>query len=316
MFDLGILKENSFDCKVITVGNLTAGGTGKTPFVRYLIEQLQKDKKLGVLSRGYNRKSKGFVLAKKGVSPEQIGDEPMMYSYHYSDNVTVAVCEDRVLAIPQLIALAKIDTVILDDAYQHRYVKPDLNVLMTDYNNLFISDYVLPAGLLRESKAGAKRSGFVVVSKCPEDISENRMNGIRESIEQYSGHSNIAFTEVCYLSEVGCEIGESPIIVFSGIAQNVQFQDKLKEQHKVLSIHSFPDHYWYEEEDIKNLIKEFEKYKSKNPVIVTTEKDFMRLQSPILKELIEDLPLCYIPIEVKFIEGEKELLNMLKSTVN
>lgn len=311
LFEINFLKSVQFEPKVICVGNLAAGGTGKTPFVRYLIELLQEDLNLAVLSRGYNRKSKGFVLADTNTSVYEIGDEPMMYWYHYKDKVKVAVGEDRVLAIPQILSDNDCNTIILDDAYQHRYVKPEVSVLLTDYNNLFINDFILPCGVLREPRSEAKRSDMIIVSKCPSDISKDEMNEISKGIKNYAPLVPVFFTKVTYLKEVGEIIDERPIMIFSGLAQNNAFQNALKAKHKVIEVVEFSDHHWYTVNDIEKIKEIYLKFETQNPVIVTTEKDFMRLQTEELQDTIKGMPLSYIPIKVSFIEDEVVFVNEL-----
>ena len=315
LFEINFLKSVQFEPTVICVGNLAAGGTGKTPFVRFLIELLQDDLSLAVLSRGYNRKSKGFVLANNDTSVLDIGDEPMMYWYHYKQKVKVAVGEDRVLAIPQILSESDCNAIILDDAYQHRYVKPKFSVLLTDYNNLFINDFILPCGVLREPRKEANRSSVIIVSKCPSDISDKEMNNIVEGIKKYSPSVPVFFATIQYLKEVGVEINNRPIIIFSGLAHNKPFQTALKEKYRVLDKLEFSDHHWYTDKDIKKLQEIYIKFESQNPVIVTTEKDFMRLQTNNLKEIIKELPLCYIPIKVSFIKDETVFVDELNKMI-
>ena len=313
LFDKGVLKAIQFETNVICVGNLTAGGTGKTPFVKYLIDLLKSEHQLAVLSRGYKRSTKGFVFAEEGTNPKEIGDEPMMYWNQYKKEIAVAVGEDRVLAIPQILQLREdCETIILDDAFQHRYVKPSYSVLLTDYNNLFTGDYMLPFGLLREPRFNAKRAQVIVVTKCPTSLLTTERETIKGRVLSYAPSSSVYFTSLAYKTEIGDAINESPIIAFSGIAQNNQFQDYLKSKHKVLETLSFADHHWYTTADLERIKYVYLQRKALNPILVTTEKDFMRLQDEKLQHILEGLPLCYIPISVEFLGEEKQFVEALK----
>ncbi len=315
LFDVKFFKSVEFEPFVISVGNLRAGGTGKTPFVIYLINQFIEEYKVAVLSRGYKRITKGFLLANAKTQPKEIGDEPMMYRQTYGRKIRVAVGEDRVTAIPSIMYVyPETNIVILDDAYQHRSVKPAFNILITDYNNLFTADFMLPFGFLREPRSGAQRADVVIVSKCPHDLPETKRKEVEKLILKYT-HAEVFFTAIEQFQEVGVPIENRPIIVFSGIAQNEQFEDQLAQQYHVVDSLFYPDHHWYRVQDIDALRVLYEIHEAKNPVIVTTEKDFVRLQAIELKDALEGLPLCFIPIGVKFIEGETTFLESLKSKI-
>lgn len=315
LFDKHVLKSVQFEPFVIGVGNLRAGGTGKTPFVIYLINQLLEEHKIAVLSRGYKRSTKGFLLANAKTQPVEIGDEPMIYHQKYGRTITVAVGEDRVMAIPHIMyEHPDREVIILDDAYQHRSVRPDVNILITDYNNLFTADFLLPFGLLREPRSGAKRADVVLVSKCPTDLSETKRKEIEKQISSYTTAA-IYFTEIEQHPEVGTPINGRPIIVFSGIAQNEHFAQQLAQQHQVLDTLFYPDHHWYTRQDVECLQALYALHQAEKPVIVTTEKDFVRLQAIELKDVLEGLPLCFVPIKVKFIQGETTFLENLKSKI-
>lgn len=318
LFDAKILKSVSFEPFVICVGNLKAGGAGKTPFVKFLIESLVNEYSLATLSRGYKRTTKGFLMASKSTLATEIGDEPMMYYTSYSDVVAVAVGEDRVIAIPNILQ-QKPDTkiVIMDDAFQHRYVKPDYAILVADYNYLFTSDYMLPLGMLREPRSGAKRADVIVVSKCPADLKSAEKERIELEIRNYCKPSTVIyFTTIVEENEVGESIDSRPVIVFSGIAQNDQFEFQLTQKYEVVDSLFYPDHHWYTVQDIECLRALYEIHKENNPVIVTTEKDFVRLQTKELKDALEGLPLCFVPIKVKFMEGETTFLESLKNKIS
>lgn len=316
LFDKKKLKSIEFEVLTINVGNLTAGGTGKTPFVTYLIDYLLKqNKKVGTVSRGYGRNTKGIYAANEQMEVHDIGDEPMMYWQAYKEKIGVVVGEERMLAIPFLLQeFPSTEVVIMDDAYQHRYVKPHFNVLITDYKRLFTKDYVLPFGLLRESRKGAKRADAVIVSKCPHNMSNKEIERITDQIKRYSKPSTeVAFTCIKEKLPVGISPEGRKVIIVSGIAQNKQFEHQVRTKYDVIDVLHFKDHHWYSKFDLQQLKLLLQKYAEFNPVVVTTEKDFVRLQSHDLKDVIEGLPLCYIPIQVEFIIGEKVFLSKLNN---
>lgn len=315
LFDVRILKSVQFEPFVICVGNLRAGGTGKTPFVNFLISQFIEEHQLAVLSRGYKRSTKGFLIADAKTHPTEIGDEPMMYHQTYGSNICVAVGEDRVMAIPNIMYnYPDTDIIILDDAYQHRSVQPDFNILITDFNHLFTKDYLLPYGFLRELREGAKRADVVLVSKCPSTIPEAKRKEIALEILKYTT-AQLFFTEIKQCQEVGTPIKHRPVIVFSAIAQNEQFAAQLAQKYQVVDTLFYSDHHWYTTQDIDCLRTMYEMHQAENPVIVTTEKDFVRLQARELKDALEGLPLCFVPIKVRFVEGESTFLATLKSKI-
>lgn len=303
LYDKGILASRRFAIPVIAVGNLTVGGTGKTPHVEYLMRLLHAHS-VAVLSRGYKRKSKGFVLADSHATAATLGDEPFQYHRDFED-VTVAVCESRVEGIDKLQATQPaLDVVVLDDAMQHRPVRPSLLIMLTDYNRPFYKDYVLPAGLLREPKSGAERADIIVVSKCPSELSSDSKKEIEGRIRQYSRPGiPVFFSSFRY--GVPVAIGNfslltKRIILLTGIANAQPLVSYLREQHYTIVKHlSYADHYTYNREDLMQ-IEQILQNEEEGLCIITTRKDAVKLTDSTLKEISRNFPMFYIPIEVEF----------------
>lgn len=324
LFDHGLLKTHSFDMPVIGVGNLSLGGTGKTPFVEYLIRLFNQDYKMAVLSRGYGRKSKGFLYGDQYSSHEDIGDEPMQYLRKYQGQIKVAVEGDRVSGVANLMQDDKnLELVCLDDSFQHRYIKPGLSILLTDIHNLYNEDYLFPVGGLRDVVSQAKRADIIVVTKTNKvlsPITRRRVKGVLNPAENqslyysYIGYGQpVAFPESSQMEPFD---KVRTIIMFSGIANSYPFQEYLNDQCSELVVLDYPDHYQYKRKDLQTIRKTFDETFSRNKVVVTTEKDAMRLlKSAYLSEL-KNLPLFYIPIEMKM-HGldETNLTNQLKKYV-
>ncbi|MGS2739106.1 tetraacyldisaccharide 4'-kinase [Sinomicrobium sp. M5D2P17] len=297
-YDKGIFRSVSFDIPVICVGNLSVGGTGKTPMVEYLVRLLTPDFYMATLSRGYKRKSKGFVLAGPETGVEELGDEPCQYHEKFHD-VAVAVDADRVNGIHNLLALQPPpDTVILDDAFQHRRVKAGLNIMLTAFNDLYVNDMFLPAGNLRDSRREARRADIIVVTKCPKDLSTDQKNGILKLLapEKYQ---HIFFTTIAYHERIASLeqtvllsdwINHSFTLV-TGIAKAIPLVEFLKGRDLDFEHCDFPDHHDFTENELEELRKK------KN--ILTTEKDFMRL-----KDKIDGI--FYIEIQSVFLFGDQE----------
>lgn len=317
-FDWGILSSEEFDLPVISVGNLSAGGTGKTPHVEYLIRLLKKEKRLAVLSRGYKRKSKGFVLADQSCGIDELGDEAFQLTKF--DDILVAVDEKRVHGIKMLTQHNKnLDAVILDDAFQHRFVKPGLSILLTDYYKLYKNDFMLPSGSLREFSSGAKRADIILITKSPKIISPITRRNIFKLINP-NEYQHVFFSRVKHgnFSPIpGIDFFPdkdakfSLIMLFSGIANTYPLEVYLKSKCKKLEIFSFPDHHQFTLSDLEKLEKKFNDIFAKKKIIVTTEKDKMRLQAPELISKIKHLPICYVPIEVVICKEDRENFNQI-----
>lgn len=301
LYDNQIFKSTSFELPIIAVGNLSVGGTGKTPQIEYLIRLLSDKYNVATLSRGYKRKSKGFVLANKNSDANFLGDEPFQF-YNKFKNIQVAVDSDRKNGIEQLLSLNnKPEIILLDDAFQHRKVKAGFYILLTAYNDLFLEDCLLPAGNLRESRAGAKRASVIVVTKCPSDLSEVEQDKIERLINRENGKNiPIFFTSISYDDNIYNENGSIKVseiknqskILLAGIAKPKPFFDYLKSE--IDEILTYPDHHNFSEKDILEI-----QTKAKNGIIITTEKDYVRLKDSILVK-----QLYYLPIKTTFISNE------------
>ena len=308
LFDKGILKSYAFDLPIIAVGNLSVGGTGKTPQIEYLIRMLSENYDIATLSRGYKRKSDGFLLANSTSTAEVLGDEPFQF-YTKFKNIQVAVDANRKNGIEQLLLQTKKpEVILLDDAYQHRKVKAGFYILLTSFGDLYSDDFMLPTGNLRESRSGAKRANVIIVTKCPYTLSSASQNDIRSKLN-LSVNQELYFTFIAYDNFVFGEnqkinineIKESSKLLVAGIAKPEPFFDYLQNTNDVCL--SFPDHHHFSENDILDIKKN-----SINRIIITTEKDYVRLQGRLPAD-----QLFYLPIKSQFLEEEdsfrKKIIN-------
>jgi len=292
LFDMGIFKSTAFKTPVICVGNLSVGGTGKTPMIEYLIQMLMNGNKVAVLSRGYRRKSNGFVMASTDSAVEEIGDEPFQLYSKFSD-ITVAVDANRRHGIEKLQQLVKPDVILLDDAFQHRKVKPDCSILLTAYDDLYVDDWYLPTGNLRDSKREAKRANLIVVTKCPKDLSYSEQSVIVNALRPKPGQK-VVFSYLSYNEEIKTTTSSSVsmngllgkrVTLVTGIANPEPLVNYLRDKQLNIEHLQFKDHHFFSESEI-------ERFKSKE-LILTTEKDFARLKHHIAH-------LYYIQVKHKF----------------
>ncbi|RZJ29898.1 MAG: tetraacyldisaccharide 4'-kinase [Flavobacterium sp.] len=314
-FDKGILKSTSFDIPVIAVGNLSVGGTGKSPQIEYLIRLLSPKYNVATLSRGYKRSTKGFVLADENASAETLGDEPFQF-YSKFPNIGVAVDADRTNGIKNLLQQTpKPEVILLDDAFQHRKVKAGFYILLTAYNDLYADDFILPAGNLRESRSGAHRANIVVVTKCPRELSDADQSHVRLKLK-LEKHQQLYFSFIDYDENVYADgqslpvesVKNEPKIVLAGIAKPKPFFEYL--HHESDMILEFPDHHSFTDTEISGV-----KAKAKDKKIITTEKDYVRLKTHSLDNLF------YLPIKSSFLADsenfDKTILDYVgKSTAN
>jgi len=300
LYDRGILKSHTFDLPVIAVGNLSVGGTGKTPQIEYLIRLLSDNYEVATLSRGYKRKSEGFVLADANSNAEILGDEPFQFHQKFP-NVQVAVDADRKNGIGQLLnQKIKPEIILLDDAFQHRKVKAGFYILLTAYNDLYVDDYILPTGNLRESRSGAKRADMVIVTKCPADLSLDEQKSIRNKLK-LAENQELYFTYIDYDSSVFSEerhlkvsdIKYTDKLLLAGIAKPEPFFKHLKKEEDEVLV--FPDHYHFSEKDIADI-----RNKAQDKIILTTEKDYVRLKGQLPKG-----QLFYLPIKSSFVSDDE-----------
>jgi len=318
LFETGILKSKSFSMPVISVGNITVGGTGKTPHVEYLIELLQDIFHVAVLSRGYKRKSHGFKIADKASTARTIGDEPYQMKQKYP-KVIVAVDKKRVHGIETLNQQYKdLDVILLDDAFQHRYVKPGINILLVDYHRLIIYDTLLPAGRLREPLSGKNRADIVIITKCPKELKPMEYRVITKAMDLYP-YQQIFFTTLEYgqLKPVFNANGDFStleelkhynILLLTGIASPRQMKEDLTPQVSNLSMLSFPDHHSFQQKDIELIDSNFAALPSPK-CIITTEKDAARIIG--LEGISEEIKnnIYILPVRIKFMLNQEEKFN-------
>jgi tetraacyldisaccharide 4'-kinase len=309
-YDAGLFKSRQFDLPVIAVGNLEVGGAGKSPMTEYLIRLLKNDFKLATLSRGYGRETKGYQSATATATATQIGDEPAQFKQKFPD-ITVAVCEKRVDGIEQL--KQDHNLIILDDAYQHRAVKPGLSILLFDYNSLRNPHLVLPAGNYREPFFGKWRAGIIIVSKCPADLSQEQLEKIVNDITPQP-YQQMFFTTINYLglqdmdgnaNETTID-ADTTVFLLTGIANAQPLVSHIKKQTLHVIHHNYPDHHRFSLKNITKLADEFAACTSQKKVIITTEKDAQRLGEQELLPLVKKLPVLVIPIGVSFLHHGQE----------
>jgi len=311
LFDLGILQQKKFDIPIIGVGNLNTGGTGKTPHVAYIAKLLQKrNMNVATLSRGYGRKSQGYILAKKNHTALEIGDEPFEL-YNHIKNIHVAVCENRINGIEELNKSVKPDAIILDDNFQHRYVKTKLQILLTSYNDFFYNDYILPAGNLRESRSEAKRADIIVVSKCPPLLAEEQKTNIKTQLYNYTKapvfFSTFKYGELYSFNSANITAIKD-IILVTGLANTDYLKSYIENHYNIIEHLKYPDHYIYKEEDVKEWEQKYKSNFEKGAVIITTSKDAARLQA---LNITTEIPIMVLPIEVELGAAEKEFDSLM-----
>ncbi len=326
MFDIGVLKSQSYDIPVISIGNITVGGSGKTPHVEYLINLLHEKLKVGVLSRGYKRKSRGYLLADKDTEMREIGDEPFQMKHKYPD-IYMAVDRNRRNGINRLThdeQTKDVDVILLDDAYQHRYVKPGINILLVDYHRLIIYDKLLPAGRMREPQEGKSRADIVIVTKCPKDLKPMEFRVLKRAMNLYP-YQELYFTTLQYESlkavfhDERKPLSSLPkgvnILLLTGIASPQQMVMDLKPVSENITPMAFGDHHQFTEDDAERINSTFAAM-PKPKVIITTEKDATRLNSlDTLSEATKN-SIYALPIRIRFmLEGEEEFNNKIISYV-
>lgn len=295
MFDIGWLKSHRFDLPVVCVGNLSTGGTGKSPMIEFLIQSLKDRYKLGVVSRGYKRKTKGYWEVFVNHSAFEVGDEPLQIKRKFPE-VTVVVSESRKIGIQKI--KSRSDLILLDDAFQHRSVTPSFSILLTSYGNLYVNDWLLPAGNLREPRSGADRADIVVVTKCPKDLSKEEMALVRKRLK-LKNHQSCYFSMISYAADIKTEDDSMPLeflkekdfTLVTGIANPKPLVKFLENEGLNFTHKSFSDHHQFTPWEIREL--------DKNKRILTTEKDFMRLQPFIRKA-----ELHFLPISVSFLDDQ------------
>jgi tetraacyldisaccharide 4'-kinase len=315
LYSMGILPSTSFKIPVISVGNLTVGGTGKTPQIEYLIRLLKDKYAVATLSRGYGRSTSGFVYADQNSTSTAVGDEPRQFKHKFTD-LPVAVDANRVHGIKKLQEdHPELKAILLDDAFQHRAVKPAVSILLSDYSKLYYNDDVLPTGTLREFKGGARRADIIVITKCPANFSPIEKRVVTSNIHP-EPYQQIYFTSIVYgelvpmLEQKDATLNsETHVILLTGIANAAPLINFISGKTKHITHIDYPDHHEYSIVEMENLRKQFESIPSPNKIIITTEKDAMRIDKAGIIEVVQRLPLFYIPIETTFLFDEGEAFN-------
>ena len=322
LYKIGYKKSFTFQVPIIAVGNLSLGGNGKTPMVEYIIEQLRADYSLATLSRGYSRKTRGFRLGTDQDDATTLGDEPFQIMGKYGPEVTVAVGEDRALAIPTILQeKPQTQAIILDDAFQHRTVRPQLNILVTAFSRPFFRDWMLPAGRLREFRTGAQRADIIVVTKCPPGLKPAKQHQYQQSIEKYAPKAQVFFstTEAHEPQAIFTSTPSWPrkpgMLLISGIAFGDTFETLVQDMGLIMAHIQYGDHHRYGERDLNRIRREFNSLTAEHKIILTTEKDMVKLKA--LEKEIGDLPLYFLPIKFRLLQGadifNQQIFNALES---
>lgn len=313
LYNKKYLRSAEFGLPLVCVGNLSAGGTGKSPMVEYLVELLQPQFKVATLSRGYKRKTKGYALANEHTTALDIGDEPMQFHRKYP-GMSVAVGEERIVAIPQLLHdRPETQVIILDDAFQHRAIKAGLNILLTDCQNLFVHDWFLPTGDLRDQRRSYQRAEIIVVTKCPPDLSEAARQKIAADIKPLP-HQQLFFTTIEYgqpyhiaTQEKRIITPDDEVLLVCGIANPKPLKQYLADQAAVYYQQDYSDHHIFSIDDLKDIRKKYEQMNGAQKFILTTEKDAVRLLK--FSQELTSLPLFVLPIRHRFLFGGAEQFN-------
>ncbi len=310
LFDWKVIPSAKYNLPVISVGNITVGGTGKTPFTEYLIQLLQQDYKLALLSRGYKRKTKGALLADDNPRAEDIGDEPCQIKSKFGD-IEAVVAEKRVEGMDLILEKTNVDVVIMDDAYQHRYVTPGLSILVIDYNRPLWKDMPFPGGNLRECANGQKRADLILVNKCPLDLSQDDKEWWLKKIgplpTQKVFFSGITYGSLVDINGQWIDNLSRPVLAIAGIARPEPFFEYLHEVYNIRHRLIFPDHYQYANKDVTMIMQKLETL-GKDAFIITTEKDYTRLKG-LDKDM--DNKLTFLPIRLKVLFEEEKQLELI-----
>ncbi len=313
LFDWGILKQEQFDVPIIVVGNLAVGGTGKTPHTEFIINELRWNYNIGVISRGYKRKTKGFVLATHQSTPNDIGDEPYQIYNKFGGQIPVAVCENRCNGIKELLGInPDINLILLDDAFQHRYVKPTVSILLTEFNRPIFYDHLLPFGNLREPIQGLSRADLIVVTKCPDEIKPMEYRIFNNKLKPFP-FQHLSFSKYRYgqltpvfpnkainiplLDWLNCD---DLIYAISGIGNPTPFINHLRSFYANVKTSTFPDHHDFDHRDLDIIKKRYHTFTANRKYIITTEKDAVRLaNNPYFPTDLMPY-IFYLPITVEF----------------
>ena len=313
IFDKNILRSATFNFPLICVGNLAVGGTGKTPMTEYPIYLLQNHFKVATLSRGYKRRTKGFAIAGDHTTAIEIGDEPMQFHQKFPE-ITVAVGEERLVAIPQILyQRPNTEVIVLDDAFQHRAVKAGLNIVLTEYNNLYTRDFIFPVGDLRDLRSSIKRANIIVVTKCKPDLSvmekQNLISEMNPLPNQKVFFTSLQYGQTYHLFNKNLKnnIDDHHVLLLCGIANPDPIKEYLNAKVKSYEMIKFKDHHIFNSTDLKEIKKQFDKLNNTNKIIVTTEKDAVRLEK--FGNELKEWPVYVLPVRHEFLFDEGKDFN-------
>ncbi|MGV8877594.1 MAG: tetraacyldisaccharide 4'-kinase [Sphingobacteriaceae bacterium] len=315
-YDAGWFKQTSFTLPVIVIGNLDIGGAGKSPMTEYLIRKLKDRYRLATLSRGYGRKTTGYLVAASHATASEIGDEPAQFKQKFPA-VTVAVCEKRVIGVERL--RSDHELILLDDAFQHRAIKPGLSILLFDYSRIFEPHWLLPAGNLRERFCGRKRADVLVVSKCPENLDRDNQLRMIQRMAPFT-HQSVFFSRICYgnLQHIAGQPGADAVIdaqttvfILTGIANPDPLLKEIGRSTAHIIHHNYPDHHQFSLKNITKLVREFTALPSWKKMIITTEKDAQRLRDKLLFNDLRSMPVWVLPITIEFLNEEGDHFDQL-----
>ncbi|ULQ54199.1 tetraacyldisaccharide 4'-kinase [Flavihumibacter fluvii] len=317
-YDKKLLPSQSFGLPIICVGNIAVGGTGKSPMVEFLVRELGNDYRLATLSRGYKRKTRGYVLADDNTTALDIGDEPMQFHLKFPE-LAVAVGEERIAAVPQLLH-DRPDTraIILDDAFQHRAITAGYNIVLTDYNNLYSRDWYLPTGDLRDEKSSVHRADTIVVTKCPPDLSPEEATAIREELNPLPSQkiffATIRYGALYHIIHQSTTVitNDVEVLLVTGIANPRPIKKILTDQTLSYEQMVYSDHHIFTIDDLNDIAKRFAQITAKQKIILTTEKDAVRLVK--FSRELKDLPVFVLPIEMQFLFGDTDRFSHLIGT--
>ncbi len=315
LYNKNIFRSTGFGLPLICVGNLSVGGTGKSPMVEYLVYLLKGKFNVATLSRGYKRKTKGYALAGQNTTALEIGDEPMQFHLKFPD-VPVAVGEERIMAIPQLLHdKPETQAIILDDAFQHRSIKAGLNILLTEYGNLFTRDFYLPAGDLRDLKSSYQRAEIIVITKCKPELTQAEKEKVIKEIKPVKGQvvffTTIGYGQLYHISskKIFTANEKTEVLLVAGIANPRPLKQLLEEKCNSYHMLQYSDHHIFTIDDLNEIRQKFKKLTSTNKIILTTEKDAVRLTK--FTNEIAELPLYVIPVRHQFLFGEGDQFDKL-----
>lgn len=318
LYDKKILQSSSFGLPIICVGNIAAGGTGKSPMVEYLLKTFGSEYQLATLSRGYKRKTRGYALATTSTTALEIGDEPMQFHLKFP-KVSVAVGEERIVAVPQLLHdRPSTQAIVLDDAFQHRAIRAGMNIVLTDFNNLYTRDWYLPTGDLRDEKRSIKRADIIIVTKCPEDLDSEHAAAIHKEIAPHSGQevffSSIRYGELYHIvNNTHYSItADVEVLLVTGIANPRPLKNLLTEHAHSYDQLVYSDHHIFSIDDLKEISRRYNQLSGTHKIILTTEKDAVRLVK--FEQELRQLPVYVLPVEMQFLFGSADRFNALIGT--